>query len=909
MAGGSTREEYAKFLQDEEETHGSIKLDDRRGANHVTSLESILPDSAYGDWYHNTGIIAFCALTCWVVGRVGGGLAWIILLGATCATYYRTSIRRVRRNVRDDMTRQVAKIKLETDTESAEWMNSFLTKFWIIYEPVLSASIVASVDQILATTTPSFLESMRLAFFTLGTKPPRIESVKTYPKTEDDIVLMDWRFSFTPNDTDDLTARQLKNKINPKIELAIRAGVSVAAVNIPILVEDIAFSGLMQVRIKLMTEFPHVKVVDLSFLQKPSIGYVLKPIGGSSLGFDIGFIPGLSGWILEMIHASLAPMMYSPNVFTLNIQQMMSGAPIDSAVGVATITIHSCHGLRNPEIGSGKPDPYVTLSVGRGELARTRTIKSDPEPRFNETKTLLLTTLTDSLTLEVFDFNEVRKDKSLGLATFDLTSLETDSEQEHISVPIVSTGKSRGNIVFSVSWSPVLAPPKLEDGSLGPVPESKAGIVRFTVHQAKNLDGGKSCSPYAILTANSTEIARSIKMKHTHNPVWDFAKEILVTDRNACVLGVQVKNEDFGSDSMLGAFSIRLTDLLKNNLDEIDDYVLKQATSPNAKVKLTAVWKPIATNGLGSSAVYVAPIGTLRFHCKRAIDLRNPELGLTGGKADPYMRVLVGGQQRGRTVTIKNEQNPIWDEIIYVPIKTRREMVVLEVMDHQSRTRDRSLGQVQVETSSFIQQDHEGSYLAFVANDEKSFALQGKDAKGSILYSVSFYPTTNVAALGDEQQIPEMPEGSTNDPENHDPDTPTLFGSGRSQASHTRTFSTTTAQSQKSLVRPAAVQVTKEELMRHNSGYLVFELLEGQLMESGCYLQILFDDYLYPAYTTSKARSRHAQWNETGEGFIRELDASTITIRVNREADSHEENHIVAQAQDQTLNVLRRSYV
>ncbi len=40
--------------------------------------------------------------------------------------------------------------------------------------------------------------------------------MKTYPKAEDDVVMMDWRFSFTPNDTADMTSRQVKNKVNPQ---------------------------------------------------------------------------------------------------------------------------------------------------------------------------------------------------------------------------------------------------------------------------------------------------------------------------------------------------------------------------------------------------------------------------------------------------------------------------------------------------------------------------------------------------------------------------------------------------------------------------------------------------------------------------------------------------------------------
>lgn len=194
---------------------------------------------------------------------------------------------RVRRRARDDIQRELVKMRLLSEHESADWMNNFLDRFWLIYEPVLSRTIISSVDQVLSASTPAFLESLRLTEFTLGTKAPRIDKVRTFPKTPDDIVTMDWGISFTPNDVSDITPRQAANKVNPKIVLSVRVGKGVATAALPILVEDITFAGLMRIKMKLMTSFPHVQVVDISFLEKPVIDFVLKPIGGETFGFDI----------------------------------------------------------------------------------------------------------------------------------------------------------------------------------------------------------------------------------------------------------------------------------------------------------------------------------------------------------------------------------------------------------------------------------------------------------------------------------------------------------------------------------------------------------------------------------------------------------------------------------------------
>ncbi len=194
---------------------------------------------------------------------------------------------RLRRRSRDDIQRELVKTRLASESETADWMNNFLDRFWLLYEPILSQSIIQTVDQVLSVSTPAFLDSMRLGDFTLGNKAPRIESVRTSPKTEDDVVMMDWALSFIPNDVSNMTPKQAANKVNPKIVLQVRLGKGLATASMPILVEDITFKGSITLRLKLMSNFPHVQVVDLSFVEKPVIDFVLKPIGGDTFGFDI----------------------------------------------------------------------------------------------------------------------------------------------------------------------------------------------------------------------------------------------------------------------------------------------------------------------------------------------------------------------------------------------------------------------------------------------------------------------------------------------------------------------------------------------------------------------------------------------------------------------------------------------
>jgi Ca2+-dependent lipid-binding protein len=105
------------------------------------------------------------------------------------------------------------------------------------------------VDDILRNSPlPAGLDSIRMTTFTLGNKAPKIDSVRTYPKTPDDEVIMEWALSFTPNDLEDLTPKEARNKVNPKIALNIRIGKGVVGAGLPILLEDISFTGKLRIK-------------------------------------------------------------------------------------------------------------------------------------------------------------------------------------------------------------------------------------------------------------------------------------------------------------------------------------------------------------------------------------------------------------------------------------------------------------------------------------------------------------------------------------------------------------------------------------------------------------------------------------------------------------------------------------
>ncbi|RAR10473.1 membrane bound c2 domain-containing protein [Stemphylium lycopersici] len=906
-------------------------------ADHQTWLEGRIEDKFFGDWYHNTGIIIFACLSSWVVGVLGGGLGWIMIFMAVCGTYYRTSIRRVRRNARDDLNREMAKNKLETDSESLEWINSFLVKFWPIYAPVLCDTIVGTVDQVLSTSTPAFLDSLKMKTFVLGTKPPRLEHVKTYPKTQDDIVLMDWKFSFTPNDTADLTARQIKNKINPKIVLEIRVGKGLVSKGLDVIVEDMAFSGLMRLKFKLQLPFPHIEKVEMSFMERPTIDYVCKPLGGETFGFDINFIPGLETFIMEQIHANLGPMMYDPNVFPIEIAKMLAGNPVDQAIGVLQVHFHGAQGLKNPDKFSGTPDPYATVSINnRNVLGKTKTVHENASPRWNETVNIIVTSLKDSLTINIFDYNDIRKDKELGTATFALEQLETDPDHENLQLEVMSGGRARGIVSADVRFFPVLEGAVLEDGTKEPPPESRTGICKFTVEQAKDMDGSKSMigqlSPYAVLLLNGHEIHRSRVMKRTNQPIWpDATKEMLITDRKKAKLGLVIKDDrDLAADPILGTYQITLDDMLELMAKGHEWYNLAGTSSGRVKMKLD--WKPVALKGAVSSGGYLTPIGVMRLHFQSARELRNLE---ALGKSDPYVRVLLSGIEKGRTVVFKNNLDPDWDEVIYVPVHTVREKLTLEVMDDENLGKDRPLGHIELLAGDYIHQDENGEYLVNEQKQPTAGALRlagHSQPKGTLNYTCSFYPTYPTWDPEDDEEE-EKEEASANGaarPASIQSKGHQRVMSGSSAISRSPTAGTISSlkSNEKEMAKelennelhqeesiPEKKQIEKlkltvDDLQQYESGLLVFKLIEGEFARTGGHVDVIMDDMAYASYSSTKIKSNKMTFNDVGDTMIRELDFSKITLRIMEHIDNDGEDHgdhVIAKLTGNTIDTLRRA--
>ncbi|EPX71504.1 synaptotagmin family C2 domain-containing protein [Schizosaccharomyces octosporus yFS286] len=797
-----------------------------------------------------TGFLSF------LFGYFRFGFLSLFVVMAICIQYHRISTRRVRMSFRDDYTRYLSVRRLESNPESVTWLNAFLQQFWYIFEPTLSSTVIEIADQVLSENIPSFLDSMVLSTFTLGTKSPRIEYVRSYPKTEEDVIMMDWKVSFTPEDLSDLTGREIASRVNPKIALDIKIGKSVASAKMPVLVENISFSGHLRVKVKLIDEFPHAKTVGITFVEKPAFSYVLKPIGGDKLGFDINNIPGLTTFINDQVHENLGPMMYSPNVFELDIQSMVGSSNLEVAIGAVEIHLKRCESLKGDVLGS--VDPYVVIKNSFGKkIGTSKTVQNTTSPTFNETFYAIINSFSENLILDVYDFNDLRKDKLIGTAVVALSALEAMPASNDVKTPVTLSNKERGTLVFDTKFYPTINVEEEDSVKIeGP------GIVQFTAHQCKELskDPSKRHTAYANLAINDKVMHTTRKIKKNNNPSWEEFCGTVVPKGEKGMLGIQVFTDDHSHP--FGTLNMSLQELVTATQKGLNWFQFP--TAAGGRVRLSATWKPIemSVGDPGSLAVAV-PIGVMRVHINSCNSLHSK---LPGKKCDAYVRALSYSMEQGRTVVIKDSLNPSWDEYVYVPVMTKHDTCQLQVMQFESHGDDTVIGSLSIPVSKFVQQSENGTFLEYHEPSELTNNLissRGVQGKSTIKYRYDFYPLASVPGLANKG--PSSVNAS-----------PAVDAVGAPE-----TGKDSLAKKQPSLPSQllSPLEVTTE-CLKYESGFMSWDVISGQL--SGKYkLAIFLDDLPHHIYMSPVLKGPNGSTiHEFGRTFIRQLQFSQCSFKL-----------------------------
>ncbi|PVV02756.1 hypothetical protein BB560_002780 [Smittium megazygosporum] len=691
-----------------------------------------------GMWRNCAGLFSLLFFV-FLLTKLGFGLFGFVIVSAFGGQWYYNSVTRFRRAARDDIKRSMELDKLVENGESAGWMNEFLSRFWLSYEPVLSATVVQIAEGILDQQTPAFLDSLKLTTFTLGSKAPRIESIQTYSDVESrDLIVMDWETSFTPNDILDMPRALLKDRVNPKVELSVRVGKGIVGAALPILVENMVFRGKLQVRLYLTKQFPHVKTAEVSFVQKPLIDFVLKPVGGNTFGFDIAHIPGLRDFIMTIVHSSLGPMLYAPNYFTLDIDSLLNGTvpKIDGACGIAIINLLSAKNLPKADT-FGKSDPYVLFSVpGKPDHVLKSTRKEGTlNPVWNETLILFIFSEEDDINFDIYDWNQVGKDDFLGSAKMSMKELLDNEGQVESTLPLKNKAKNAGDLSVKVSYYPV---------------------AKSARDLASNASAGKKMNVSAEAYLDQTKLISCPEFKKSDSPVWELGKEVFVVNQATSMLNIVIKN----NGRQIGTVKLSVLELVQRRA-EVDPQNTSQGTDwlqipglSKGQVRVEAIWKPIliepdVLSALGSNKLPLAPpVGMAKFTIMSAKGLR-----LDSGQSqslNTFVNVQTLQKVIGQTYVAENTSEPIWNHVICVPVIRAKQSFTLECASFNKSGATKVIGDVVVPLGRFIGDKISENKLTVTYSILEPIELKshirghGKKGDGRLIYKAEFIPLVNL---------------------------------------------------------------------------------------------------------------------------------------------------------------------
>ncbi|EEB09229.1 C2 domain-containing protein [Schizosaccharomyces japonicus yFS275] len=850
----NSKEAMRKYLLDAKEM---FDLDSARVA--PTVLDMYLPGKLNGEWWQNAVLLAVVGVLSWIVSKLWFRWIFLFIIIVLSTLAFGSNMIAMRRTIRDAVIKGLSKPKEKLDFESIDWLNVLVQRIWVMNEPMISQTISTNVENQVSAMLPSFISELSFSTFTLGSKSPRIDGICSHNLTASDVVVIDVKFSFAPNDSLDISGDSIGFRVNPKLTLKAKIALGKLSFSIPITVQDISISGVLRLRFKLSSEFPFINVLSASMLDMPEIYYVVRPIDLPFLDADVSYIPGLNQLIMEQARKVIAPMAFWPNMFDVNLASAMAGVYPGTALGVVTVSLYSARlKVEDPAI---RPSTFATVSVGKQEYGRTAVVNSSFSPSFDTTIYAVIFSLNDPLRVDLYNVENGRE-VLYGTAYLDVRSLYVNGPTEGQDYILFYNAINRGSIGFDANCSPSLFPKKQLDGNTVAPPETSTGILNFTVL------GGRGFNELAVFEKKSNLVFTtyingkkldSYKLKPTDNPSVNLSSVVYVPSRAKSIFAVEVHDSKH-EDKPLGVIKGSCDKLIKKERDTVMFEGFK-----NSGVSLSASWIPVnVVERKNVKNVFEKVIGVLRINFLEAKNLKNVEL--PGKKSDPYCRVLEKSLILGKTVYIPNDLNPVWDEILYVPIVEGGEVLDIEVMDHEDNNDDRSLGFVKLDTRKYIQKamaltEEERVNTLFGSDEFETLNLVSRKdnttMRGTVTLNCDYRPIVDLKKNPSSESNTDLSRTVSMAPSSASTAAPSL-----SNTSGARTT--------------AASEIVHGDTITYPSGLATLTIMSTDLQSKNLELCIYVDDSPYPFVSMNTARRASSTNSTFGISMIRDLSTAEL---------------------------------
>lgn len=145
-------------------------------------------------------------------------------------------------------------------------------------------------------------------------------------------------------------------------------------------------------------------------------------------------------------------------------------------------------------------------------------------------------------------------------------------------------------------------------------------------------------------------------------------------------------------------------------------------------------------------------VGVLEITLKNAKDIKRANT-LINDSVDPYLSFDLSGKSVGKTRTVRDSLNPIWDETLYLLLSSFTDPLTITLYDKRERIKDKVMGRIEYNLNSMHDKP--------VQPDIVTHFLRNSKPVGSLNFDLKFFPTLEKKILpnGEVEELPDLNTG------------------------------------------------------------------------------------------------------------------------------------------------------
>jgi hypothetical protein len=310
------------------------------------------------------------------------------------------------------------------DYERVRFMNKILKQLWPHLSPAIHKEVIAQTKEPIRVALEKIplVKGIRVHTMDLGTRPFRLDSLKSYDSS-DNLIMMEAPI-FWGGDI--------------LIRLIVEVCLGGKMVDVPIQMSCIQFKALARITLyPLVEQLPCVGGLAFSLLEEPTVDMDLRILDSP----DLLSVPPIPMVLKILKKVVIGKMLKYPNEITIPIMPNFGLPPTPKGI----FRIRVLYGLNIKSSWIDEVDPFAKIEVRKGRGVMTKIISNNINPTWDETFDMVVDNFEKQMiTVSVYD-DDILAPSLVGAVRLDLKSAEfvrKPNEPYRMLVPIFSPKKS-----------------------------------------------------------------------------------------------------------------------------------------------------------------------------------------------------------------------------------------------------------------------------------------------------------------------------------------------------------------------------------------------------------------------------------------------------------------------------------